>query len=138
MSQANVDAFKRSIEAYNRGDVEALLADLDAEVEWRPVLPVVLGGGTTVYRGHDGIREMLRDLDEIYEERQLGFSEIHDVGDRIVAVGNLTIRGRGSGLRTESPFGWLGEFRDGKATSIRTFLDPEEALEIAGVNPGRH
>ena len=81
---------------------------------------------------------MLRDLDEILEERQLGFSEIHDVGDHIVAVGNLTIRGRGSGLRTESPFGWLGEFRDGKATSIRTFLDPEEALEVAGVNPGRH
>lgn len=39
MSQAHVDAFKRSIEAYNRGDVEALLADLDTQVEWRPVLP---------------------------------------------------------------------------------------------------
>lgn len=138
MSQANVDAFKRSIEAYNRGDVERLLADLDAEVEWRPVLPVVLGGRATVYRGHDGIREMLRDLDEIFEERQLDFSEIHDVGERIVAVGNLTIRGKGSGLRTESPFGWLGKFSNGKATSIRTYLNPDEALEIAGLNPGRH
>jgi ketosteroid isomerase-like protein len=114
MAQANVDAFKRSIEAYNRGNGEGLLADLDTEVEWRPVLPVVLGGGTTVYRGHDGIREMLRDLDEIFEERQISFSVIHDVGDRIVAVGNLTIRGRGSGLRTESPFGWLSDFKNGK------------------------
>jgi ketosteroid isomerase-like protein len=133
MSQANVEAFKRSIEAYNRKDVEGLLAGLDAEVEWRPVLPVVLGGRTTVYRGHDGIRAMLRDLDEILEERHLGFSDIHDVGDRVVAVGRLTIRGRGSGLRTESPFGWLAEFSNGKATSIRTYLNPDEALEIAGL-----
>ena len=133
MSQANVDAFKRSIEAYNRGDVEGLLADLDTEVEWRPVLPVVLGGGTTVYRGHDGIREMLGDLDEIFDERHISFSVIHDVGDRIVAVGNLTIRGRGSGLQTESPFGWLADFKNGKATSIRTYLNPDEALEIAGL-----
>lgn len=92
MSQANVDAFKRSIEAYNRGDVEGLLADLDISI-----------------------------------------SVIHDVGDRIVAVGNLTIRGRGSGLQTESPFGWLADFKNAKATSIRTYLNPDEALEIAGL-----
>jgi ketosteroid isomerase-like protein len=136
MSRANVEAFKRSIEAYNRKDVEGLLAGLDTEVEWRPVLPVVLGGRTTVYRGHDGIREMLRDLDEILEERHLDFSEIHDVGNRVVAVGRLTIRGRASGVPTESPFGWLGEFSNGKATRIRTYLSPDEALEIAGLHPG--
>jgi ketosteroid isomerase-like protein len=133
MSRANVEAFKRSIEAYNRNDVEGLLAGLDAEVEWRPVLPVVLGGQATVYRGHDGIREMLRDLDEILDERQLGFSEIHDVGERVVAVGRLTIRGRGSGLRTESPFGWVSEFSNGKATRIQTYLNPDEALEVGGL-----
>jgi ketosteroid isomerase-like protein len=96
---------------------------------------VVLGGQATVYRGHDGIREMLRDLDEILDERQLGFSEIHDVGECVVAVGRLTIRGRGSGLRTESPFGWVSEFSTGKATRIRTYLNPDEALEIVGLTP---
>ena len=33
MSQENVEAFKRGLEAGNRGDVEALLEELDAEVE---------------------------------------------------------------------------------------------------------
>jgi cell division septum initiation protein DivIVA len=32
MSQRNVEAFKRGIEAYNRGDVEALLDELDPRV----------------------------------------------------------------------------------------------------------
>ena len=48
MSQANREAFQRVIEAYNRRDAEALLRELDTEIEWRPVLPVVLGGDFNV------------------------------------------------------------------------------------------
>src|SRR5512132_690262 len=108
MSQENVEAFKRAIEAYNRRDAEALLDELDNEIEWRPVLPVVLGGDETVYRGHDGVRQLLRDLDEALAERQLDFSEIRDVGDHVVATGSLRIRGKSSGALSESPFGCVG------------------------------
>ena len=134
MSQRNVEAFKRGIEAYNRGDVEALLAELDPRVEWRPSLPVLLGGERTVYRGHDGIREMLLELDEVLPERRLDFSDIQEMNDRVVATGRLRTRGRGSGAVTESLFGWVADFKDGKAARIRTYLDPEEAREAAAVN----
>ena len=134
MSERNVEAFKRGIEAYNRGDVEALLDELDPRVEWRPSLPVLLGGERTVYRGHDGIREMLRELDEVLPERRLDFSDIRERDDRLVATGRLRTRGRGSGAVTESRFGWVADFKDGKACRIRTYLDPEEALEAATVN----
>ena len=36
--------YKRGIEAINRGDIEALLEDLDPEVEWHPVFHEMLGG----------------------------------------------------------------------------------------------
>jgi ketosteroid isomerase-like protein len=129
MSQENVEAFKRAIEAYNRRDVEALLDELDNEIEWRPVLPVVLGGDETVYRGHDGVRQLLQDLDEVLAERQLDFSEIRDVGDHVVATGSLRIRGKSSGALSESPFGCVAELRNGRAVRIQTYLDPGEALE---------
>jgi ketosteroid isomerase-like protein len=120
MSQANGDAFKRVIEAYNRRDVEALLRELDTEIEWRPVLPVVLGGDTTVYRGYDGVRQLLGDLDEVLAERQLDFSEIRETGDHVVATGSLRIRGRSSGALSESPFGCVAELKNGKAIRIQT------------------
>lgn len=129
MSQENVEAFKRAIEAYNRRDVEALVDELDTEIEWRPVLPVVLGGDETVYRGHDGVRQLLRDLDEVLAERRLDFSEIRDVGDHVVATGSLRIRGKSSGALSESPFGCVAELRNGRAIRIQTYLDPSEALE---------
>ena len=133
MSQANGEAFKRAIEAYNRRDVEALLRELDTEIEWRPVLPVVLGGDETVYRGHDGVRQLLRDLDEVLAERQIDFSEIRDVGNRIVATGSLRIRGKSSGALNESPFGCVAEFRNSKAIHIQTYLDPDHALLPLGL-----
>ena len=34
MSQENVEAVKRGVAAYNRGDYEALLAEFDPDVEW--------------------------------------------------------------------------------------------------------
>jgi ketosteroid isomerase-like protein len=132
MSQANGEAFKRAIEAYNRRDVEALLRELDTEIEWRPVLPVVLGGDTTVYRGYDGVRQLLGDLDEVLAERQLDFSEIRETGDHVVATGSLRIRGRSSGALSESPFGCVAELKNGKAIRIQTYLDPSDALEHLG------
>jgi SnoaL-like domain len=60
MSQENVDQFMRGLEASNRRDIEALLDTLDPEVEWSPAFPVLLGGESKVYRGHDGVREMFR------------------------------------------------------------------------------
>jgi homoserine dehydrogenase len=119
----NVEAVKRTIEAYNRRDVGALLDELDPEIEWRPSLPVLLGGDETVYRGHDGARQLLRDLDEVLAERQLDLPEICDEGERVVARGNLRIRGKSSGALTESPFTLVAEFKKSRAVRIHTYLD---------------
>ncbi len=34
MSQEDVEAFERAIDAFNRRDIEAVLKELDPEVEW--------------------------------------------------------------------------------------------------------
>ena len=44
MSRENVEAFKRGLEAGNRGDVEKLLDELDPEVEWHSALHALLEG----------------------------------------------------------------------------------------------
>jgi ketosteroid isomerase-like protein len=84
---------------------------------------VLLGGDETVYRGHDGARQLLRDLDEVLAERQLDLPEICDEGERVVARGNLRIRGKSSGALTESPFTLVAEFKKSRAVRIHTYLD---------------
>ena len=79
MSQENVESFG-GIEAYNRRDAQGL------STYWTggrvaPALLVMLGGEPTVYRGHEGVRELLRDTDETLAEIHVD-SEIRDPGDR--------------------------------------------------------
>jgi ketosteroid isomerase-like protein len=103
MSQEDVEAFKRGLDTFNRRNVEALLEELDPEVEWHPALPVLVGGEATVYRGHGGVREMLRDLYEAFTETHVDIWEIRDLGDRLVAIGRTRARGKESGAETERP-----------------------------------
>jgi ketosteroid isomerase-like protein len=134
MSEENVERVKRGAEAVRRGDIEAQLEDLDPDVEWTPAFPVLLGGGTRVYRGHEGVREMFRGFYETIDEIHAEYSEFHDLGDRIVAIGRIRTRGKESGATTESPFALVADFKDGKTVRVLTYLDPQEALEAAGLS----
>jgi ketosteroid isomerase-like protein len=134
MSQENVEAFKRSTEAANSGDLEAALEEFDLEVEWRPALLQSLRREATVYRGHEGVRTLYRELDELFDKLHWEYTEIQDLGDRLVAIGRFRMRGRRSGAETEAPLCSVVDFKNGKATRIRTYLDPKDGLEAAGLS----
>jgi ketosteroid isomerase-like protein len=138
MSQENVDGFKRGLDAYNRRDLDALLEELDPEVEWHPALAVLLGGERTVFHGHQGVRESIQEEDEALSVYQLEVSEIRDLGNRVLATGRIRARGRGSGAEIESPFYVLSESKGTKGKGTRTirlstYFDRNEALEAAGL-----
>ena len=57
MSQENVEVVQRAIEAWNADDLDAFLAELDADLEWHPSIEPAVEGNATVYRGHDGARK---------------------------------------------------------------------------------
>jgi ketosteroid isomerase-like protein len=133
MSQENVEVVRRAADAYSRGDIDAVLEDLDPEIEWHPLLQVLLGGEATVYRGHEGARALFRDLDEAFTESEAETSEVRDLGEQVIAIGHLRGRGRESGAKTETAIVWLVEFKNGKAIRVREYLDPKEALEAAGL-----
>lgn len=133
MSQENVDAFRRALEAYNRRDIDAFLEAFDPMVEIHPLTLAMFGPEGTVYRGHEGIRQFIRDVDEVLPGLQVDPLEIRDLGERIVANGRLQARGRASGAEVESPIGWLVEFNEGRVIRMTDYLDPKEALEAAGL-----
>ena len=134
MSRENVEAFERGLGAGNRGDVEGLLEVLDAEVAWHSALYALLGGEAIVYRGHEGVREFLRDLDEAFSEGHIAIREIRDLGDRLLAEGSWLLRGKESGAQTEASLSFLMDFESGKVSRAVTYLDRSEALEAAGLS----
>jgi ketosteroid isomerase-like protein len=110
------------------------LERIDPDVEWHPLLQVMLGGEATTYRGHEGVRELFRDLKEGFTDQHVEASEVRDLGDLLVAIGQIRGRGKESGAEAESPINWVVDFRDGRAVRVREYLDPKAALKAAALS----
>ena len=97
-----------------------------------PATAQAFGGEAAVYRGHDGVRRFVREVEEAVDAR-LEYLEARDAGERIVVIGRIRARGKTSGAATESPIAWLAEFENGRVVRLTDYLDPKDALEAAGL-----
>ena len=129
MSQENVDHVRDAYERW-KATRELDLSLVHPEVEW---VFIDLEGKPLTYRGHEGLHEWLRDVGESWEDLWWEPQRLTDVGDQVVAIVTAHLRGRGSGIDLEVPLGNLWTFRDGLAVHFKMFLNPDEALEAAGL-----
>jgi ketosteroid isomerase-like protein len=131
MSQENVDVVRRALAAYEGGDVEEMLSYIDTKAELHSA--IVGGAEGNVYRGHEGFRKWLADSSGSFEELRNAWSEFRDLGDRVLCLGHVKARGRGSGMELDSPIGFVFTVRRGKVVRAEGFLSRAEALEAAGL-----
>ena len=125
MTSANVDIIRRGLDAYNRGDVEAVLETADPDIEFIPLRSLVVGGS---YRGHEGIRRFFEDLDEEWETRVIGDADFREREDSVLLLGEFEAKGKASGMQVHSPVAWLFDLRAGKVVRMRAYSSQEEAL----------
>jgi uncharacterized protein len=131
MSHENVAAAKRIYEARNRGDIDAVLAECDPDVTWRPHLATL---GTAPIRGHEEVRAYMLSLKEDWESFQHEPEEFFDAGDVVVAFLHTRARGRGSGAVVEVPVAHVLRFEDGLCLGYVSYHDRAEALRVAGLD----
>jgi ketosteroid isomerase-like protein len=95
---------------------------------------MMLGGEAREFHGREGVRTALREWYEVLAEIEVEITEARVLNERIVAIGRIRARGKESGIPVESPAGYEIDLRDGKAIRIREYLDPQEALQAAGLS----
>ena len=131
MSQENVEIAQQHIEAYNRVDVDALVALVSPDVAWEDA---VFGSEPVrVYRGKAEVREWFSKVIEPWASFHIEVEETEAVDDRVFLGGVLTTRGKGSGVETEARGWFVLWVADSKITRRQVFLDRNEALEAAGL-----
>ena len=135
MSQENVEIVREWVAAMNRQDAEALISLADTQVDYMPYL-ASLSGEAGAYRGHDGLRQYVRDLTEAWRWYHVEIHSLRDLGDHVLMEGRLEATGRSSGLQVKEDMAWLHTFREGTGPGryqrLRFFPGPVEALEAAG------
>ena len=129
MSQGNVDVVARSFEAFNARDVNELVRLSTPDCEWLPFRAQLEG---IVYRGHEGIRRFVSDIDDDWEGYQVDPHEFHDRGERVAVVGQVRAVGRGS-VDIDSIAGFVFELRCGRIRHVTSHSNPEAARQAVGV-----
>jgi ketosteroid isomerase-like protein len=130
VSAQNVEAVRRSWDAFARGDLEAFLADTaeDVEFEEDPAFPEA-----ATYRGREQILGYLASFQEGVSDHRFEIEELRDLGERVVALVHETARGTSSGVDVEQHPVFVYDFRDGRIIRVRAYLDRAEGLAAAGL-----
>jgi len=132
MSADHIAIVRRGYEAYNRGDIDAALVELDPEVEWQTYIVPGPGGG--IYRGHDGVRELWSDAKKIFGGFRNEAEEIFDTGDQVVAFVRVEGVGARSGVAVQARIAHLYTFPGGKVLRVESFEDRDATLRAAGIS----
>ena len=123
--------------AWNSQRASRIIEIVDPDVE---VHAVTLGIEGRHYRGHDGIREWIRDIRERFEARS-EFQAIDPLGEDAVIVRGTLFIADGFGGEEEQRFALVVHIEDDKARWIGTFFsaaDAKAAYEsgVTGPEPG--
>jgi ketosteroid isomerase-like protein len=134
-SQENVELVRRGFEAYNRGDIEGMLALADPPPEFEFVPSgVLIPDLSGVQRGPEGFRRLAEAFFGEFDAVQVEVHELIDAGDQVFSSFTLQGRGRQSGVETTFD-GWLvWTVRDGRIARLLGFTDRDPALEAAGLS----
>ncbi|MDQ6811208.1 MAG: nuclear transport factor 2 family protein [Actinomycetota bacterium] len=132
MSQANVEALRRWIEAFNARDIEAIIAHCDPSIELHSVFAAV---GGAVYRGHEGLRSWQRDFEDAWgEEIRVEPEAYFDLRERTLIFYALHGRGKHSGVEVAMPVATVFRWRDGLIDYFKGYAHREDALSDLGVS----
>jgi ketosteroid isomerase-like protein len=124
--ESNRKLLQRFVDAFNRLDVDTVVADLDPDVELHE-WPT--GPGARSYRGPEGVRQALDTWFEVWESMEVEITDILEGDGRILVTLHQRARGRASEVEVEIDSYNVYRFRDGKVTSMELFTERDAAIE---------
>jgi ketosteroid isomerase-like protein len=131
MSQENVEIVRRGHEAFERGDVAAMLALVHPELVSYVAPPLA---DPAEYHGPNGMFQMMANWTEGFDDYVQRAEEYIDAGDHVIVRVHQRATGAQSGVPVERDFWFFHTVRNGKLTRMGVHESKQQALEAAGLS----
>ena len=129
-----MDLILERLEAFNRGDFEATVANLPEDVEWH-VLEQLPDQGP--FRGPEEVLRFFEAWSESFTGFRAEIEEIVDGDGYVITMVHMVGRGRDSGAEVKTPtYAQLWIFRGNEIRQARMLPSKDEALEVAATDRG--
>jgi ketosteroid isomerase-like protein len=128
-----VELFRQAAEAWERGDLDDLLARYDPEAE----LDFVRFEGWVerpVFRGREAIRAFLAEWREAFVDYRFEVERYVDAGDRVLAICSQSGASLGSDGVTVMRLAQIATFKEGLIVRLENHSDREDALKTMGLS----
>jgi ketosteroid isomerase-like protein len=121
-----------AVARWNRGEHRLDPEWTDPDVEIHAAAGAFAG---TTYTGLEGVERWVADMSEAFDEWQLEVHELDEpVPGRVLGVGTVHLRGRGSGVDVDMPCAWLWDHVDGVLTRFEPFPNRVKEARAAAVS----
>jgi len=130
VSEENVEIVCRVLDAFNRGDFEAILRESAPTFEYD--LSRAVGPWHGVY-ALDQMPKLFDDLTELWESNRYEADEFIDGREYVVTPFTNYLRGR-DGIEVQAQAAFLWTVRDGSVARLCFYQERREALEAAGLS----
>jgi ketosteroid isomerase-like protein len=125
-----LDLFQRGLAAWNRGDVEEIVAMCHPDVEW--TFSDRLPDATGRIQGRPAVQDFLTRFTEDWSEISMIADRIIEADDNIVAEVRFVARGR-EGIEVSMQFVHVWTAREGQVVRFRGYPTLEQALEAVSL-----
>ena len=137
---AEVAVVRALYSAFARRDVAAAIPYLDESFELLPTGTRELTGRPDPYRGPEGMRQYLGDVERVWSELELVADDIRAISGSVIVFGHVRGTPRGTDLVIERRVLWTWKLRDGRADLAarqRRRLKPTGRQSIATITSRR-
>lgn len=128
-----MEILRALIDHWNAGnrDLTTIAAFIDPAIELESPFSSIAG---EAYRGHAGIEQWARDVDEQFAEWSIVPGDMREVDNAVLAISEIHARGRASGILVDFPSAAVASFGSNHLmTRARIYLDVSEALNAVGL-----
>ena len=129
MSEDNVNLVRGMYAGFSTGDIPAVLAKLDPQVEWWEAENFIYAEKNPYVGPDDVLSGVFMRLGAEWDGFAVAPKAFHDAGDTVISEGYYSGTYKKTGKQVRSQFAHLFTFRDGRIIKFQQYTDTAQFAE---------